>query len=322
MGDSISAVINGRLKKLRIVGIVLSPEYIYEIKPGDILPDNKHFGVLWMNHEAISTAYNLEGAFNDVTLSLMRGASLAEVLFRLDELIKPYGGLGAYGRKDQPSHMFLDNEIKQNRQLGLIMPTVFLGVASFLLNVVLTRTINLQREQIAALKAFGYNNLEVGWHYMKLVLLIVGVGLLFGIPCGAWFGQVVTGMYAKLFHFPAFTYHLTYDVVLTASLVSVIASILGAWSRHSEGRIAPSRRGNASGASHQFRPNDSRTFESGASASAGGADDTSAIRTPPGENRTLRVCDFLGGGDYRLGELHGGLGRLRDGCSVQSSATL
>ncbi|QEG33485.1 ABC transporter permease [Bythopirellula goksoeyrii] len=230
VGDSISAVINGRLKKLRIVGIVLSPEYIYEIKPGDILPDNKHFGVLWMNHEALSTAYNLEGAFNDVTISLMRGASLPEVLFRLDELIKPYGGLGSYGRKDQPSHMFLDNEIEQNRQMGLIMPTVFLGVAAFLLNVVLTRTINLQREQIAALKAFGYNNLEVGWHYMKIVLLIVGGGLAFGIPCGAWFGQVVTGMYAKLFHFPEFTYHLTYGVALTAALVSVVASVLGAWS--------------------------------------------------------------------------------------------
>ena len=167
----------------------------------------------------------------------MRGASLAEVLFRLDELIKPYGGLGSYGRKDQPSHMFLDNEIEQNRQMGLIMPTVFLGVAAFLLNVVLTRTINLQREQIAALKAFGYNNLEVGWHYMKIVLLIVGVvDWLFGIPCGAWFGQVVTGMYAKLFHFPEFTYHLTYDVALTAALVSVVASVLGAWSSRSARR--------------------------------------------------------------------------------------
>ncbi len=230
VGDFISAVINGRLKELRIVGIVLSPEYIYEIKPGDILPDNKHFGVLWMNHEALSTAYNLEGAFNDIAISLMRGASLPEVLFRLDELIEPYGGLGSYGRRDQPSHMFLDNEIEQNRQMGLIMPSVFLGVAAFLLNVVLTRTINLQREQIAALKAFGYNNLEVGWHYIKIVLLIVGGGLAFGIPCGAWFGQVVTGMYAKLFHFPEFTYHLTYDVALTAVLVSIVASVLGAWS--------------------------------------------------------------------------------------------
>jgi len=229
LGDSVLAVINGRQKRLNIVGIVLSPEYIYEIKPGDMLPDNRHFGVFWMNHEALSIAYNLEGAFNDVTLSLMRGASAAEVLQRLDELIKPYGGLGSYVRKDQPSHMFVDNEIEQNRQMGLIMPSVFLGVAAFLLNVVLSRIINLQREQIAALKAFGYSKLEVGWHYLKLVLLIVGVGLMIGLPGGAWFGQVVTGMYAKLFHFPAFSYQLTYNVVLTAAGVSAAAATIGAW---------------------------------------------------------------------------------------------
>jgi putative ABC transport system permease protein len=229
VGDSISAVINGRQKKLRIVGIGLSPEFIYEIKPGGMLPDNQHFGVFWMNHEALSTAYNLVGAFNDVAISLMRGANVAEVLFRLDELLEPYGGLGAYARKDQPSHMFVDNEIEQNRQLGLVMPSVFLGVAAFLLNVVLTRTINLQREQIAALKAFGYSNLEIGWHYLKLVLLIAIVGLCFGIPCGAWFGSVVTGMYAKLFHFPEFHYQLTYDVALTAAIVCIVASVLGAY---------------------------------------------------------------------------------------------
>jgi putative ABC transport system permease protein len=229
VGDFIYAVINGRQKRLRIVGVGLSPEYIYEIKPGDMLPDNKHFGVFWMNHEALSTAYNLEGAFNDVAISLLRGGSIAEVIFRLDELLQPYGGLGAYARKDQPSHMFLDNEIQQNKQLGMVMPSVFLGVAAFLLNVVLTRTINLQREQIAALKAFGYHNLEIGWHYLKLVLLIAVVGLAFGIPCGAWFGSVVTGMYAKLFHFAEFHYHLTYGVVVTASLVCIAASTLGAF---------------------------------------------------------------------------------------------
>ncbi len=228
VGDTLLAVINGRQKRLHIVGIALSPEYIYEIKPGDILPDNRHFGVLWMNQEALSIAYNLEGAFNDVAISLLRGTPATEVIQRLDELIKPYGGLGAYARKDQSSHMFVDNEIEQNRQMGLIMPSVFLGVAAFLLNVVLSRIINLQREQIAALKAFGYSRWEVGGHYMKLVLLIVACGLGFGIPCGAWFGQVVTEMYAKLFHFPTFTYRLTYDVVLIAALISIAAAVLGA----------------------------------------------------------------------------------------------
>src|SRR3990172_5753580 len=52
VGDWISAVINGRWKRLRIVGIALSPEYIYEVSAGSIFPDNKRFGVLWMGHKA------------------------------------------------------------------------------------------------------------------------------------------------------------------------------------------------------------------------------------------------------------------------------
>ncbi|MDC0934708.1 FtsX-like permease family protein [Pirellulales bacterium] len=240
VGDEIAAIINGRRKRLRIAGIALSPEYIYEIKPGDILPDNKHFGVLWMSHEVLSTAYNLEGAFNDVALSLFRGASSDEAVARLDDLIEPYGGLGAYTRKDQPSHMFVDNEIEQNRQMGLIMPSIFLGVAAFLLNVVFSRVVNLQREQIAALKAFGYSHTEVAWHYLKMALSIVGAGLLLGLPGGAWLGRGVTAMYAKLFHFPEFTYHLTYGVALTAAAVSVAAGMLGAWGAIARaGRLPP-----------------------------------------------------------------------------------
>ena len=122
VGDHITAVINGRSKRLRIVGIAMSPEYIYEISPGDIVPDNRHFGVFWMNHEALSVAYNLEGAFNDLTLSLMHGAVVDDVLQRVDELIKKYGGLGSYARKDQLSHEFVDNEIQQNAQHGHVRP--------------------------------------------------------------------------------------------------------------------------------------------------------------------------------------------------------
>jgi putative ABC transport system permease protein len=228
VGDYISAVINGRLKRLRIVGVALSPEYIYEIKPGDMVPDNRHFGVLWMNEEALSNAYDLDGAFNDLTVTLMRGANSADVIQRIDQLIEPYGGLGAYDRKDQMSHQFVQNEIDQNKNMGLFAPSIFLGVSAFLINVVMSRTINSQREQIAALKAFGYTNLEVGWHYIKSMLLIVAAALALGIPAGAWFGWMVTGMYAKLFHFPEFLFRIYPSVILSAVGVSTAAATVGA----------------------------------------------------------------------------------------------
>src|SRR5690606_330 len=196
VGDTFSVVINGRLKELQIVGVVLSPEYIYEIKPGGIVPDNRHFGVFWMNEEALQLAFDMDGAFNDLSIKLMRGANVEDVIQRVDNLIEPYGGLGAFDRRDQLSHQFIDNEIEQNRNMGLFAPSIFLGVSAFLINVVMSRTINNQREQIAALKAFGYSNLEVGWHYIKSVLLIAAIALAVGIPAGAWFGWLVTGMYA------------------------------------------------------------------------------------------------------------------------------
>ena len=136
-------------------------------------------------------------------------------------------GLGAYDRDDQLSHQFLDNEIEQNRNMGMFAPTLFLCVAAFLLNVVMTRTINTQREQIAALKAFGYSNIEVGVHYLKSVLLIVAGALSIGIPLGIWFGSVVTEMYAKLFHFPEFTFRIYPSVLLASSGVAVAAAVLG-----------------------------------------------------------------------------------------------
>ena len=228
IGDHFSAIINGRMKRLRIVGIVLSPEYIYEIKPGDMVPDNRHFGVFWMNEEGLSMAYDMDGAFNDLAIKLMRGANSADVIQRVDQLIEPYGGLGAFDRKDQMSHQFVDNEIEQNRNMGLFAPSIFLGVSAFLINVVMSRTINSQREQIAALKAFGYSNIEVGWHYIKLVLLIVGGALIVGVPAGIWFGWQVTGMYARLFHFPQFIYRVYPSVVITAAGVASSASVLGA----------------------------------------------------------------------------------------------
>ena len=227
VGDHVTAVINGRWRKLRIVGIALSPEFVYEIQPGDLLPDNRHFGVFWMSHEALAAAYRLEGAFNDVLIRTMRGASEAEVIKRLDQLTEPYGGLGAYGRDDHPSHEIISNEIDGLRGMGMMVPTIFLAVAAFLLNIVLGRLIGLQREQIAALKAFGYFDLEVGWHYWKLVLGIAVAGTAVGIALGAWMGKHLTLMYAEFFHFPVFTYQLGSGVIAISIAVAMAAALCG-----------------------------------------------------------------------------------------------
>ncbi len=227
-GSHLTAVINGRRQRLLIVGIALSPEFIYQIQPGAMFPDYKRYGILWLNRTPLATAYDLDGAFNDVVLSLFPGARESTVLDRVDALLARYGGLGAYGRVDQLSHRYLDSELRTLVQMAVILPLIFLGVAAFLLNVVIRRLVSLQREQIAILKAFGYSNRETALHYLELVLLIVALGALLGVIAGGWLGSGLAHLYQQFFRFPFLDYVLQPRVVAEAVLISVLAGVLGA----------------------------------------------------------------------------------------------
>ena len=228
VGDSIVVIINGRRKELQIVGVAFSPEFVFQIKPGDMLPDPKHFAILWMEHEALSNAYDMDGAFNDVSFSLQRDASLNEVIHEVDLLLDRYGGLGAYARKDQLSHLLLESDIQGLRTTGMIAPTIFLCVAAFLLNVVLTRLTSLQREQIAALKAFGYYNFQIAWHYLKFVLLISMVGGVVGTFAGAWLAHDMTKMFMRVYQYPELIFRVRPNVAVQAMLVAGGAAVAGA----------------------------------------------------------------------------------------------
>ena len=227
-GDSIAAIINGRWQRLRIVGLALSPEYVYEIRGGDIFPDSRRSGVLWMSREALGPAFNMDGGFNDVALTLAPGANEANVIARLDQLLDNYGGLGAYGRIDQISNRFLSNEIAELKVTGTFIPAIFLTVTAFLIHLVLSRLVTTQRDQIAVLKAFGYGNSSIGFHYLKLAFLVIAGGVALGVGIGWYFGQRITALYMHFFHFPVLSYEIGPTLIGNALLISMGAASIGA----------------------------------------------------------------------------------------------
>jgi putative ABC transport system permease protein len=227
-GDRVAAIINGRRRALTIVGVALSPEYVYAIRPGEIFPDKKQFGIFWMDGRALGAAFNMEGGFNDVSLGLSKDANLVDVIAALDRLLEPYGGRGAIPQSLQPSAWTLDNELSQLQTFGFITPLIFFGVATFILNVALTRALALQRPQIAALKALGYANRQIGWHYVKWALLIAAAGAVAGVGAGAWLGLQIISLYNQYFRFPVLDYHLAGGVAVLSVLSSLGVAALGA----------------------------------------------------------------------------------------------
>lgn len=224
-GDTFGAVINGRWKTLVIAGIALSPEFVLQSRPGALSPDYKRYAIIWMGRTALATAYDMKGAFNDVALSLAADARPEDVITQLDDLLAPYGGLGAYARKDQLSNRFLTEEFKQLQRSAQIFPGIFIAVASFLLNVVISRTVSTQRDQIAALKAFGYPNGTIAAHYVKMVMMIVASGILGGIGVGVWLGKGLGGVYMEFYRFPYLLYELRPSVAIAGSLITAASAL-------------------------------------------------------------------------------------------------
>ena len=227
-GDPIEAIVNGRSRRLTIVGVGLSPEYIYEIRGGDIFPDNRHFGIIWMSRKAVEAAFDMDGAFNDFSATLAPGASAQGVLEDIDRIFKQYGGTGAYLRTDQMSHKFLSNEFEELRTYGTFLPMIFLGVTAFLVHLVLSRLVNTQREQIGLLKAFGYSDLEVGTHYLCLAFAAVLGGVILGIIFGYWMGSGMTVMYTKYFRFPLVSFEAGWPLGVYSVLITFGAALIGA----------------------------------------------------------------------------------------------
>lgn len=229
-GDTIPAVVNGSLDDLRIVGTVLSPEYVYALRPGGFVPDDKRFGIFWMREEELAGLYDMDGAFNDLVVRLSPGATEALVIDAIDALIEPYGGTSSYPRRDQTSHLYINDELSQLQGMGTVMPNIFIGVSALLINIVMTRLIRTQREQIAVLKAFGYSSLRVGLHFMQMVGIVSLAGSLIGVTAGAYLGYSITTMYARFFRFPTIEYHFEPWVAVLAVTITSLAASVGALS--------------------------------------------------------------------------------------------
>jgi putative ABC transport system permease protein len=227
LGSRIGAVLNGRWKVLRVVGLALSPEYVYEVGPGMVVPDNRRFGVLWMNAQGLATAFSMKGAFNDLTLALARGASASDVIDAVDRLLAPHGGFRAYDRTEQPSNRFLTDELGEIEVNATYVPAIFLAVAVFLVYTLLARLIAIQRSQIALLKAFGYSDARIGMHYLEFALLIVGLGLIAGLALGSYFGAGLIGVYQEYFHFPVLRYRLGPSLILFAVAIALVTAVGG-----------------------------------------------------------------------------------------------
>jgi len=240
IGDVFHANLNGQRRALTITGTAMSPEFIYTIGPGALMPDNEGYGVIWMPEAEIAAAFDLSGAFNSVALKLGRTASEAEVIARLDRILADHGGLGATGRDVQVSDSFVSAEIDQLRGMAVVIPPVFFAISAFLVGMVMSRIVALERAEIGLLKALGYSGVEICLHYLLLAALIAVIGIAIGWGLGSLLARAMAGQYARFFDFPYLLFRVPAWVYAMSGIAALLTTMLGALrAAWAAARIAP-----------------------------------------------------------------------------------
>ena len=227
-GDFITAIINGRRRDLLIAGIVLSPEFVFTIGPGDMVPDARRFGVFYARESLMANWFDSNGAFNDLLVRHSRSSDIQGVIIDIDDILRPYGGSGAILRKDQLSNAFLQSELTQLQAMSSVIPPVFLIVSIFLVHMILSRLVELEREQIGLLKALGYSNITTSMIYVKLVLVVCAVGCVVGTVFGTWAGKELTVLFSRFYTFPDLIYTYNPRVYLLSYVAAFVAGTVGA----------------------------------------------------------------------------------------------
>jgi putative ABC transport system permease protein len=226
-GDTLGAVLNGRWRRLEVVGVVLTPEFVMEVQPGALFPDNRRYGILWMAEGAAQAAFGRVGAWNEATFTLDRTASEAAVIAAVDERLARYGSLGTFGRGEQLSHRYLTDEIRQAAAFGTAAPLIFLGVAAFLVNLVLARLVAAQREQIGMMKAFGITNGMLIRHYAQIALIPVLLGAIIGTGVGLWFAGLLAELYSQYYRMPDAAFTPRLGTIAASLLVTGLSALIG-----------------------------------------------------------------------------------------------
>jgi putative ABC transport system permease protein len=228
LGDRVRVTVAGRVLTFTIVGAAISPEFIYLPSAASIMPDDAHTGVLWARRESLEGATRMVGAFNALALTLAAGAPRQDVDRRLESMFGPYGARPILFRDDQPSHAFLEGEFRELSLSGAIFPPIFILVAAGLVHMVMMRLVEVEREQIGLLKAFGYTNGEAARPYALLALLVGLVGIAIGAAFGIFLARAITALYGQYMRFPVLEPRFHFAAFALSGCAGLGAALAGA----------------------------------------------------------------------------------------------
>jgi len=230
-GDTVDIIAENRKYPVKIVGTAAGPEFTYIMKDAaNLLPDHETFGIMMLPLNQAQHLFNLPGQFNQLLVQFAPGVDQDRAVQSIKDILAPYGNLASFPRQDQLSHAALEGELEGLEAISLFLPLIFLSIAAAIQFIILRRMIKTQRSQIGIMKALGFDNAQIIFHFSSYAILICTGGALLGIGSGVLMASYFSDLYAMFFNLPRAIGGVNYQVILYSIILSLGLGALAGFS--------------------------------------------------------------------------------------------
>ena len=178
VGDNITFEFNGMKIEKEVKGTGYSPEYVYHASKSSVIPDFSKIGFAYMSYKAFPSQivpYNVLNVKFDGTAETFNSLLSEKMDGKYNSFVE---------RSEHTSVSQFSEEMDQHQMMAGIFPVVFILIAMLILLTTMTRIITHQRTQIGILKACGFKDKSIMFHYISYGFWLVLVGSILGLIIG------------------------------------------------------------------------------------------------------------------------------------------
>ena len=185
IGDKIKVKYNTITIEREVIGTIKSSMYLICLQStSQLMPDYEACGYFFMSPKSLIKEFNKYGLQKISYPEIIISSKLEKKVIE-EEINKALSKTTlVLGRDANINYSGPSGEIEEGKTMGSIIPVLFLVIAILTMVTTMHRITNNERIQIGTLKALGFKDSRIIFHYSAYGLFIGVIGSIFGIAFG------------------------------------------------------------------------------------------------------------------------------------------
>ncbi|MDR0978654.1 MAG: ABC transporter permease [Lachnospiraceae bacterium] len=225
VGDTLTIRYNEKTFDQKIVGIILSPDHVYDPKSeAELFPTHMDYGFIYLSvNEFVFGAEN--AIYNYILVDIDNVKNIDETKLNIENVLE--NAVAITDRTHDLSVKRFEDEIEEGNTYTGVFSGIFLFIAMLSVVTTMNRLVRKQRGEIGILKALGFRNKKIALLYVSYGFWISLCAGILGVILGPIIvGQIFLNMILTYYEMPELLVVVTWKTWLVSALIIGVVSIV------------------------------------------------------------------------------------------------